>query len=290
MKKVMIDSGHFKSNSNKGQTGYYEHEGVWKISNYLKDILTLQGIQADLTKTYEIDMELYLRGEKAQNYDLFISEHTNAHNDTSVRGVECFYDFSKPEDKFWAEELTKTISELMGNTNRGAKIRTYDTNGITYNYYGVIRGASATNCPHIFLIESGFHSNLIDEAFLKIDDNLKKIAEVQAKIICKILGVEYNNSTLLYRVQVGAFGNETNAINLLKELTSKGYPAIIKTDNDEIVDIKSITEQVTVQVTEQVKQEYELKYEQIKQEYKLIAEQKIKDYKDSLIDFINESE
>lgn len=201
MKKVMVDSGHYPNHANKGQTGYREYQGVWKISNYLKEFLEKQGVQADLTKTYEEtfnnDRDLTIRGKKAQNYDLFISEHTNAHNDTSVRGVECFYDFSKPEDKIWAEELTKTISELMNNPNRGAKTRTYIENGKTLNYYGVIRGASATNCPHIFLIESGFHSNLIDEAFLKVDDNLKKIAEVQAKVICKILGVEYKEGDVL---------------------------------------------------------------------------------------------
>lgn len=285
MKKVMIDSGHYPNHPNKGQTGYWEYQGVWKISNYLKEFLEKQGIQADLTKTYEEtfnnDLDLTIRGKKAQGYDLFISEHTNANNDTSVHGVECFYDFSKPQDKVFAEELTKSVSELMGNNNRGAKTRTYGSNGKTLNYYGVIRGASATNCKHIFLIESGFHSNLVDEAFLKVDENLKKIAEVQAKIICKILGIEYkaDSSTTFYRVQVGAFNNEDNANNLLKELTSKGYSAIIKKDNDNVINMKIITEQITNQVTEQIKQDYELKYEQ-----------KFKDYKNSLIEFITESE
>ena len=201
MKKVKIDSGHYPNHPNKGQSGYWEYQGVWKISNYLKEFLEEQGIQADLTKTYEEtfnnDKDLTVRGKKAQGYDLFISEHTNGHEDTYVRGVECFYDYSKPEDKIWAEELTKSISELMNNPNRGSKTRTYIDKGKILNYYGVIRGASETNCPHIFLIESGFHSNLIDEAFLKVDDNLKKIAEAQAKIICKILGVEYKEGDVL---------------------------------------------------------------------------------------------
>lgn len=195
MKKIMIDPGHYPGNSNKGQTGYWEYQGTWKISNYLKEFLEKQGITADLTKTYEEtfnnDLNLELRGKKAQGYDLFISEHTNANDSLSVRGVEVYYDYTKSQDKVWAEKLSKAVSELMNNSNRGAKIRTYTKNRKILNYYGVIRGASATNCPHIFLIESGFHSNLIDEAFLKNDDNLKKIAEVQARVICKILDVEY---------------------------------------------------------------------------------------------------
>ncbi len=199
MKSVMIDSGHFKGNGNRGQTGYYEHEGVWRISNYLKQILELNGVQVDFTKPYEEDLDLYKRGQKAQNYDLFISEHSDAMPTDkmgTVRGVKTFYDFSKPKDKLYAEELSLAVSKVMNNPNRGAETRTYVENGKTYNYYGVIRGASATNCPHIFLIENGFHDNLQDEAFLKIDSNLKKIAQAQANVILKILGIEVKEMTL----------------------------------------------------------------------------------------------
>jgi N-acetylmuramoyl-L-alanine amidase len=203
MKKAMIDSGHYPNHPNKGQTGYWEYQGVWKISNYLKEFLEKQGIQADLTKTYEEtfnnDANLAVRGKKAQNYDLFISEHSDAmptDKKGTVRGVKTFYDFSKPKDKVYAEELSLAVSKVMNNPNRGAETRTYIENGKTYNYYGVIRGASATNCPHIFLIENGFHDNLIDEAFLKVDDNLKKIAQAQANVILKILGIEVKEITL----------------------------------------------------------------------------------------------
>lgn len=194
MKKVMIDPGHFRGNANKGPMGYYEHEGVWKISNYLKQILETSNVQVDFTKPYEGDLDLYKRGQKAQGYDLFISEHTNAYNQ-KVRGVEVFFDYSKPQDRVHAEELSLAVSTVMGNPRRGAKTRTYMENSKTYNYYGVIRGASATNCPHIFLIESGYHDTLEDEAFLKIDENLKKIAQAQASIILKILGFDAKEMT-----------------------------------------------------------------------------------------------
>lgn len=217
MKKVMIDSGHFKGNSNKGQTGYYEHEGVWKISNYLKQILELNGVQVDFTKLYEEDLDLYKRGQKAQDYDLFISEHSNAYNQQS-QGVEVFYDYSKPQDKVYAEELSLAVSKVMNNPNRGSKTRTYDSNGIIYNYYGVIRGASATNCPHIFLIESGYHDNLIDETFLKIDSNLKKIAQAQANVILKILGIEVKEMTfdIAKKTIIDKAGLDNNAMQYLE--------------------------------------------------------------------------
>jgi len=189
MIKVMIDPGHALGNPNKGPTGYYEYEGVWKISTYLKEILQSKGIQVDFTRTWEQDPDLYNRGLKASGYDLFISEHTNA-NDGKTRGVEVFYDYSKPQDKEFAEKLSSNVSAVMGNPNRGAKTRVYTESGKIYNYYGVIRGAAATDCKHILLIESGFHDNAVDEAFLKVDANLKKIAEVQATVILEFLGVK----------------------------------------------------------------------------------------------------
>ena len=82
------------------------------------------------------------------------------------------------------------VSDVMGNTSRGAKTRVYTKGEKIYNYYGVIRGAAETNCSHIFIMESGFHDNIEDEAFLKLDDNLKKIAEAQVEVICEVLGVK----------------------------------------------------------------------------------------------------
>lgn len=189
MIKVMIDPGHAPGNPNKGPTGYKEFEGVWKISMYLKEILQAKGVQADFTRTWEQDSELYARGKKAEGYDLFISEHTNA-NDSKTRGVEVFYDYSKPQDKEFADKLAGDIAAVMGNLNRGAKTRVYTEGGKIYNYYGVIRGAAATDCKHILLIESGFHDNTVDEAFLKVDENLRKIAQAQVEIICDFLGIK----------------------------------------------------------------------------------------------------
>ncbi len=189
MIKAIIDPGHAPGNANKGPTGYYEYQGVWKLSTYLKEILQAKGIQADFTRTWEQDPELYARGQKAAGYDLFISEHTNA-NDGKSRGTEVFYDYSKPQDKEFSEKLAGNVAAVMGNTNRGAKTRVYTESGKIYNYYGVIRGAAATDCKHILLIESGFHDNIQDEAFLKVDENLKKIAQAQAEVICNFLGIK----------------------------------------------------------------------------------------------------
>ncbi len=60
--------------------------------------ITVKWYTCRLYATWEQDHDLYNRGLKARGYDLFVSEHTNA-NDGKTRGVEVFYDYSKPQDK-----------------------------------------------------------------------------------------------------------------------------------------------------------------------------------------------
>ncbi|MGI6227380.1 MAG: N-acetylmuramoyl-L-alanine amidase family protein [Peptococcales bacterium] len=204
MNKVMIDPGHHFSNKNKGQTGYYEYLGVWIISIILQSMLRTLGLQADLTRQWDEDPDLRVRGIQAQEYDLFISEHTNAFNGT-VRGVEVFYDFEKEYDKANAAKLSKAVSTVMGNPDRGAKVRTYTDEDLkltddVLNYYGVIRNAAKTNCRHIFLIESGYHDNPEDEAFLKEYSNLRRIALAQAFVICEILEIKIDHKDLLQKL------------------------------------------------------------------------------------------
>lgn len=226
-KKVMIDPGHAPGNVNRGPTGYYEYQGMWKLSNYLKEELTKRGVQADLTRTKNQDPSLSERGKKSRGYDMFISEHSNAHNG-KVRGVEVFYSLQRPGDKVHAQALSKAISTVMNNPNRDAKTQQYP-NKPGVDYHGVIRAAASVGCPHIFLVENGFHDNPQDEAWLKNDQNLRALAEVQADVICNILGVKPQDETL-YRVQVGAFKVRANADKLADELKKKGYDAIVVAD------------------------------------------------------------
>jgi hypothetical protein len=97
-----------------------------------------------------------------------------------------YYSVARPGDKVVAAKLSAAVAALMGCPDRGAKTR---ANSKGRDFYGVIRAAAATDCPHIFLIESGFHDNAEDEAFLLKEENLRRIAEVQANIIVETLGV-----------------------------------------------------------------------------------------------------
>jgi len=198
---VLIDPGHAPGNANGGRNGYREYAGMWKLSNVLKDALINSSVRAELTRAEHTDPHLEVRGSMAKGHDLFISQHSNAFNGM-VRGVECFHSVARPNDRAVAAKLTAAVSTLMNNPDRGAKTRVGNSG---LDYYGVIRAAVAAGCPHVFLIENGFHDNVRDEAFLLKDENLQRIAKVQAQVILDTLGVKkaIHESQLMKRPIMG---------------------------------------------------------------------------------------
>jgi N-acetylmuramoyl-L-alanine amidase len=194
MVKIVIDPGHGgESRWNVGPTGYVEADGVLSISKYLKDELLSTGC-FDVLMTREVDMtiELEPRAQAAIDFgaDMFISEHTNAANGVA-RGVEVIYSIKRPEDNYLATNFVKYISDALAIPAR--KAHSVEDDG--EDYYEVIRVAANGGVPHVFIIESAFHDNLEDEALLKVDINLKKIAQVQCKAICDYYGFTYNGLT-----------------------------------------------------------------------------------------------
>jgi len=185
--RVLIDPGHAPGNANRGPTGYFEYRGMWALSNHLKDILTASGVFAQLTRAENKNPSLAARGGMAWGFDLFISEHSNGFNGT-VQGSECFHSVSQPDNRTTAACFSSETAALMNHRDRGAKTRASVGNS-RLDFYGVMRAAVAAGCPRVFLMESGFHDNPIDEDFLLQDENLRRLASLQARIIMNVLEV-----------------------------------------------------------------------------------------------------
>ena len=182
-KKVLIDPGHAPGNANRGPTAYFEYAGMWKLSIFLQEILTASGVFAQLTRDENQNPPLDVRGGLARGFDLFISEHSNAFNG-KVRGSECFFSVSQPENRQIAARFSAETARLFNHNDRGPKTMMGNNNR---DFFGVIRSAVAAGCPRVFLMESGFHDNRLDEMFLLQDENLRRVAEVQAGIILDVL-------------------------------------------------------------------------------------------------------
>lgn len=198
--KVCIDPGHGGNDrANRGQMGYVEADGMLILSKFLRDELLSTG-RFDVLLTRDKDMTLGLTERaiiaSSFNADLFISQHTNATGrieNTTVRGAEVYYSINRPNNSQFAFELSSAISSLLSVPNRGEKTRESERFP-GRDYYTVINASESRGIPSILLVESDFHDHLEGEKILKQDKWLKKIAKVQAKVICRRFGVEYNSA------------------------------------------------------------------------------------------------
>jgi N-acetylmuramoyl-L-alanine amidase len=85
------------------------------------------------------------------------------------------------------------------------------------------------------LTENGFISNAKDAGYLKDASKLYRIAQGHAEGIAEFLGLVRKDSATtapatnekLYRVQVGAFSDKTNATALVNKLIKLGYKPYI---------------------------------------------------------------
>lgn len=196
MIKVVINPGHGGNDRrNIGPTGYVEADAVLVISKYLAEELRSTGkFNVKLTRTTDKTMSRTARGTMAATFgaDLYISQHTNA---GGGHGTEVFYSVQRKGDKKLAADISKAVSETLGIYNRGAKTKP----GIKYpntDYDTEINVAIRKGVPHTILVEAAFHDHKREEAILKVDSNLKKIAIAQAIVICKYYNVSYKGSVV----------------------------------------------------------------------------------------------
>ncbi|MCM1529801.1 MAG: N-acetylmuramoyl-L-alanine amidase [Alistipes sp.] len=194
--KILIDPGHFSNyNQSPVYPVYWESHMTWKLSNYLQQELQALGVHADLTKkSLDDDPALNDRGFMSKGYDLFLSVHSNATNNTTSDQPLAFVyqqlswtdidDISADVGKLLADTTTK----VMGTTQKGAITRRkgdadHDKNGaLDDEWYSVLFGSRYVGTPGI-LMEHSFHTNYRSAVWLYNEDNLKKLAKEEAKVI-----------------------------------------------------------------------------------------------------------
>lgn len=157
--------------------------------------------------------------------DLYVSKHYNAFNGKwgTQNGIETIVSqYASSNSKKLAELVQNELVKEHKRTDRGVKTDITQS-GINI---AVLRN---TNMPAI-LTESGFMDNL-EEARTMLDPEFQKAdAEATCRGICKYFGGTYvpeKESKVIYRVQVGAYSNQDNAITARTRLKALGYDAII---------------------------------------------------------------
>lgn len=239
--KIRVDGGHGAGKDhNRGALYYNEGDNNFYYSLVLKrELEKYQGVVVDLTRNKITDNpSLAQRSAMGSGYDLFLSLHSNAFKDSTVRGTTVIDSIERPNLAL-ARALSKAIANTFNHRDRGA---VYKEGQPGYNWYGVLRFNKAGAA---MILEHGFHTNPIDCRFFK--DNHSLVARVTAQEVARHYGLKLKGSTstpqppkvneggnIMYRVQVGAFRNKANADRLLADLKKKGYDAYIRAEVDAI--------------------------------------------------------
>jgi N-acetylmuramoyl-L-alanine amidase len=228
MVRIVLDAGHGGTDPGAVANGLKEKDLTLAIVKHIGRMLgEYEGVEVHYTRIDDRFLELEERAAIANKLkvDYFVSVHINSGGGT---GFESFVFNGTNDAKTIAYQnvIHAEIMKAIGNVKDRGKKRAN---------YAVLR---ETKMPAI-LTENLFIDNSNDSAKLKSEQFLLQIAYGHVNGLVKAFGLKKKSKTQpkenaaekkLYRVQVGAFSDRTNAERLAKELKEKGYPAIIKED------------------------------------------------------------
>ncbi len=211
MTKVFLSAGHGGSDPGAVFNGLYEKTINLNVLLACKSELERHGLEVVCSRVKDENDTVIqeVKEANASNADIAVSFHINAGGGD---GFEVYYCNSSNKGKKLASLCEKYVKEL-GQNSRGLK------NGNRLHFI------KKTIMPSV-LVESFFIDNKKDS---NIGDTLSEqtaFGVAYAKAILEYLGIVYKNNKV-YRVQVGAYGNKSNAESMKEKLKSKGFEAII---------------------------------------------------------------
>lgn len=218
MSKVFIGVGHGGSDPGAVANGVKEKDLNLQIALACKDYLVKHGVEVKMSRTKDENDPLSEEIKECNTFspDLAVDIHNNAGGGD---GAEVFHHYGGGRGKTLATNILDEIVKT-GQNSRGAKTR---KNTAGRDYYGFIREITA---PAV-IVECAFVDNATDLEILATEGKRKSMGQAIAKGILKTLGVEIQGDSL-YRVQVGAYSDKTNAEAMLKKLKSAGFTGYIK--------------------------------------------------------------
>lgn len=225
MAKVYIGVGHGGSDS--GAIKYLAEKDInLKMALACRDYLKAAGVDVKISRTTDKDSSIAEKVTAANSWgaDLALDIHNNAGGGD---GAEVYHSIVGGTGKRLADNILNEF-EKIGQNVRGAK--TKHENGT--DYFGFIR---LTDMPAV-ITEAVFVDNAADAAQADTEAECKAFGIAIAKGVLRTLGIADNvvrpstpskPAQTIYRVQVGAYTNRSNAVKLAKKLNSIGYKTLI---------------------------------------------------------------
>ena len=224
MTKVFIGVGHGGTDSGAiGKGGLKEKDLNFSIARACGATLERHGVKVQLSRTTDENDPVAQVVKECDAFapDLAVDIHNNAGGGD---GAETYYSRVGGTGKALAENILAEIVKL-GQKNRGAKMR---LNAAGSDYYAFIRNTKA----HAVIVECAF----VDSADIQLIDTEPervKVGEAIARGILATLGIAYKaektpaEPSKLYRVQVGAYKDKSNAEKTVARLRAAGFDAVI---------------------------------------------------------------
>lgn len=176
-KIIVIDPGHGGVETGAlGRTlGLREKEINLDVALRLKTLLEEAGAVVHLTRVDDTYVPLFSRAFFANRLpaEIFISVHTNSHDDPNVNGVEVFHYPGREEARRLAGLMLEEMVEAVGLQARGVKA----------NDFAVLRDSQVLSV----LIELAFLSNPKEEAALATEDFRARAASAIARAVVRFV-------------------------------------------------------------------------------------------------------
>lgn len=211
MSKVFFAVGHGGSDPGAVGNGLKEKDINLHIMLPCKAELERHGVKVVCSRTKDENDPVgqEVKEANASGADIAVAFHTNAGGGD---GSESFYYGTSTKGKKLAQ-LCEKHTQGIGQNTRGIK------DG-SHLYF-----VKKTTMPAV-LCECAFIDNKTDVKIIDTVAEQKKFGVAYAKAILEYFDIEYK-PPVIYRVQVGSYGEKANADKLVKELRDKGYNAIV---------------------------------------------------------------
>ncbi len=179
MFKVIIDAGHGGTDIGvKGKSSQEKNLNLME-AKYLAKNLTKLGVEVIMTRDIDEYININSR-EIEEDADMLISFHKNGISHSYTKGCEVIYSTERKEDLKHALAMSSIISKVLNTKDLGGKIK---LNSLSKDYNKIINLALEKNIGHIFLVNSGYLSNITEEIKLKDEELIKQYTAKMAEYI-----------------------------------------------------------------------------------------------------------
>ena len=222
MAKVFLSAGHGGSDPGAVANGLKEKDINLQTLLACNEVLIRHGVTTVLSRSKDENdpVQEEVREANASGADIAVSFHNNA---GGGNGFEAYYHSSSSNGKRLAELCEKYVKQL-GQNSRGVRAR--DT-------LMFIRATTMT----AVLTEVFFLDIATDKQIGDTVAEQRAFGVAYAKAILEYLGIPYKDeapvfsdgeSDNLYRVQLGAYREKSNALEMVAKAKKAGLDAIIK--------------------------------------------------------------